>query len=107
MKTYSETQGEPAFNWYKALIDARNGLLNVEELYELEHKAGSWVTCACGNQCNIIPRNRDGSPQDKELAELGLEFLSAVTYPYADYEQALEILHKIEIRSAKIIKSNN
>src|SRR5690606_1285416 len=40
--------------------------------------AGSWVTCAVGNQCNIIPRTPEGVPRDIELYRLGINFYDSI-----------------------------
>lgn len=61
-----------------------------------------WVTCACGNQCSIIPRYENGAPRDFELSNLGSNFYINVSE--RNYEQAEKTLAKIEIRSSELIK---
>jgi hypothetical protein len=100
-KTYSEKLGLEAFDWRIAL-SARNISDDAWEAYRL--KAVDWTTCACGNQCDIIPRMNNGRPHDNILAELGgiHGFYDAISE--RDKESALDILEMIEIRSAYLIK---
>ena len=130
LKTYSEELGEKPIDW-RAWINreiARIGdritlgrgdhRFDSEEMYA---KSGSWVTCACGNQCSIIPRVEggvvQGEPEDSMLAMLGIEFHHAISrlpiLVFYDGEtmfehvgflsRALELLEKIEARSAVLI----
>ena len=96
MKTYSEENGKPNINWFEELnkpdIDWKN----------LEERSGEWVTCACGNQCSIIPRYKSGAPLDEELELLGIDFHEDILSKHR--EEALETLHAIERRSAEVIK---
>ena len=100
-KTYSEEKGEEVFDWNKALSAKR---ISDKTWDELVKKAGDWVTCACGNQCAIIPRNEDGEPKDKVLTLLGgIEgFFGAIRN--RDREYAIELLALIETRSEQLIK---
>jgi len=104
MKTYSEEKNRPAFDWNKnldALIAGEE--MSLEKLKELDDISGSWVTCACGNQCAIIPRNKAvGYPLDKKLHELGLDFCLEICD--SEWTAAKEILKKIEARSDILIK---
>ena len=95
MTTYSETQGKQPFNWYEALNQDKPDWKMLKKL------AGKWVTCACGNQCDVIPRNEYGMPKDVELRKVGGIFYTQIYCRNA--EEALSILNKIEIRSSEII----
>ena len=103
MKTYTETQGKKPFDC--------NAFLNKEEISEqeweyAENLAGSWVTCACGNQCDVIERRPiNGVPKDEELFNLGMWF--SVSIDNKDIEKAKETLLKIEKRSAELINQIN
>jgi len=97
MITYTEITGVKPFNWFVALSAKR-----VSNWYILKVKSKSWTTCACGNQCNIIPRTHGGMPVDYELKSLGYLFHNVVTKK--NKKKALEILEQIEIRSAYLIK---
>jgi hypothetical protein len=95
MTTYSEAKKRKPFDWFKAL--------NAEypDWHRLKNIAASWVTCACGNQCERIPRNEGGAPDDIVLYDLGTKFSQAI-----EYEQrplAIQILNEIEKRSVHII----
>lgn len=98
MKTYAETRGEEPFDWWDALD-------NPGKYDDLSANAGSWVTCACGNQCRVIPRHTGfmavGEPKDRTLKILGFDFLDQVTD--RDYTAAKQTLRKIEARSVELI----
>jgi hypothetical protein len=99
MKTYAETKGERAFDW-------NNFLENPPEYRSIEHYhacdlASEWVTCACANQCYIIPRCPIGSPVDEELERLGIIFY--IDIDNAKWKCAKTTLYLIEKRSAEII----
>ena len=101
MKTYAEKQGEETINWHEFL---KRENITEEEWSDADDLAESWVTCACGNQCYIIPRDSAGEPLDKDLAYLGglSGFLGAIKKQ--NRESALEVLDKIEARSAILIQ---
>jgi hypothetical protein len=100
-KKYSEDKGKEAFDWKKALSAKR---ISDKKWDELVKKAGDWVTCACGNQCAIIPRYEDGEPKDQILSLLGgLEgFFGAIRN--RDKENAIDLLAMIEYRSEILIR---
>lgn len=105
--TYSEDRSVPKFNWFKALEKANslkaNNSLPESFSDELCKKANSWVTCACGNQCSMIPRSGfDGKPSDETLAKLGLQFSRIIDRE--EYITAKLILEDIEKRSSFLIK---
>lgn len=101
MKTYAETNKMKKFNWYDFLNRAIKGKITNSEVANAQDYARDWVTCACGNQCSIIPRDEDGEPWDNTLSELGGNF----SYEVDDcrWKEALNILNKIEKRSALLI----
>lgn len=103
--SYSESQGTPPFDWWQFLDRAKNGVLD-EEHFGQEHReaiqrATSWTTCACGNQCSVIPRNDSGSPEDEMLFSLGMNFCHEIEE--CDWSGAFQTLRDIEIRSAQLI----
>lgn len=71
LQPFSVTEKEPFYDWNKALSYQR--VLPAAILKEMADLASSWVTCACGNQCAIIPRHGD-CPDDTGLARLGGKF---------------------------------
>ena len=68
----------------------------------LEYAANSWVTCACGNQCSIIPRDENGGPLDPTLKQLGYEFNHLIKGKA--WVEAKKVLERIEIRSAQLLE---
>lgn len=110
-KTYTEIREELPFNWLnalKALIEKENNPDNIhdkEYLEKLDNLASDWVTCACGNQCSIIPRNAHGVPRDNTLKWLGCTFYAQISN--WRFKDALETLLLIEERSAQIISEIN
>lgn len=112
-KTYAESQGQPPFDWLAALSRPCAEMTN-KEVSDMCELSLSWVTCACGNQCEIIPRSGN-IPQDVELRASGSAFYGFIramasrvcwkNYDSADKwrREALETLRRIEARSAELI----
>lgn len=105
-KTYAQVQYEKNFNWNKFLNKKTH---TAHELFVGMTNAGLWTTCACGNQCAIIPRKPSGEPKDELLSKLGMQFANNITsmnsvlkYDYAK-QQAKETLEQIEMRSELLI----
>jgi len=99
MKTYSETKGKEPFDW-NAFLE------NPPRRRSLRHRmamdlSGQWVTCACGNLCDIIPRTPFGIPLDYHLEHLGIMFYSDIKD--ALWERAKNTLNLIEKRSSELI----
>lgn len=93
IKTYIESKGGDPFDWYKFLLE---GPFTSTSLMDAKEKAGRWPTCACGNQCDIIPRfeaGRDnpgygwktGEPFDERLRQLGLKFGNVIGLLFRKY----------------------
>jgi hypothetical protein len=110
--SYAELRQEKPFDWFEFLKRDSYTLL---ELTTAQSKSLDWVTCACGQQCSIIPREYHGEPEDLYLRDLGFLFAMAIggmvsTYDtkrtnlFLDHKNyALFILLAIEDRSAEII----
>jgi hypothetical protein len=100
--TYSEKTNNRPLNWFEALSDPD---ISDERWQKLREFAGQWTTCACGNQCYILPRYSGGQPIDKILATLGGDegFFGAVKD--RDKDRAIYFLRLIENRSAELINS--
>ncbi len=113
MKSYTKKLSKKPFNW--------NAFLSKESYTEADFQEAqglskSWATCACGTQCDIIPRDDMGRPLDTMLDDLGLAFSFSIevtatafkTGPASEVVKNLEIaksiLKLIEKRSAAIIK---
>lgn len=96
--TYSEKLGRDPFNW--------NAFLNDDNLSSIDWsdavgRAGNWVTCACGNECSVIPRDDIGEPLDGKLAHSGMKFFRAIKARSA--ELALHQLRDIEERVSYLL----
>jgi hypothetical protein len=125
-KTYAEKKKEKTINWSKFLKQKCEDM-HENEVTQRRWDAEDWVTCACGNQCAIIPRDMDGVPKNRKLRELGVKFSGEISLIQetvskalnSDYEsdvkryykeanqcrkKAIKILSKIEERSAILIK---
>lgn len=129
MKTYSSIHAEPdekVENWH-TVIDrvGKSELTNQQEIQFYENRAQDWITCACGNLCDAIPRydlnsssylvpHYKGEPKDHDLKSLGCQFAEAWcnfeedenrspsdNLKYA--ENMREILANIEKRSGEIL----
>ena len=93
------------FNWRDALQNPQ--MYGGDSL--LAERSRSWITCAVGNQCDIIPRIQSitspgfGAPIDTQLRYLGVLFHNQILLQM--YKQALETLEKIELRSAFLIST--
>lgn len=118
---YAETNGKKPFDWNWFL---HKGSYTDDELLEAEELAHLWITCACGNLCDIIPRHINGAPKDYILYDLGMSFGEIIHKMYMAFREddndgddqefphllddARQILKQIEIRSAYLIyKINN
>ena len=114
LQPYSVTRGQEETNWWAELTILKElqkkGQENWtdeerEKVQDLEMQACSWVTCACGNMCDIIPRDGGGSPLDEKLDHLGVLFSQYIDEHNLDVDKAVKTLEKIEKRSEKLIKS--
>jgi hypothetical protein len=119
VQTHNEYVNGNFFNWNQALLERSEGR-TIERPsdgltpLQISKKAGSWTTCACGNLCEILPRDGD-EPEDEELRELGLTFMYVLqraeremdlgdTYRAANiYRNAHSVLRLIEQRSVKCL----
>jgi len=99
MKTYSELKREKVFDWNKFLENPPK--CPSIEYHHACNLAREWVSCACGNQCDIIPRSETGRPYDRELESLGIHFHDSIKG--GEWQKAKETLAKIEKRSEEII----
>lgn len=102
--TYAEAKGSAPFDWYAFL---RQPQIDEDEWTSAIERARNWTTCACGNQCAVIPRHREGEPKDDVLAHLGGAdgFLQSIKDH--DQEGALNLLDLIEARSTYLIAQIN
>jgi len=98
-KTYAESERMPPFDWNEFLNSKR---ISQSDWQYAKDLAEDWVTCACGNQCEIIPRYDNGEPKDNILYELGIIFSKRIK----DKNKSLakKCLAEIEERSAILIQ---
>lgn len=107
-KTFAETQDQPPFDWRQWLLKAIDYTPRSADYDEKLTLAKSWVTCACGNLCAIIPRERgtsggtDGRPIDETLSDLGIRFFGAIAD--LNFERALKTLDAIEKQAENLIQ---
>lgn len=102
--SFCEALGKKPFDWNEFLEKAISKSISEEEYNKACKLSGSWVTCAVGNQCAIIPRDLRSpmpAPIDDQLGFLGGIFHCCIVD--REYLEARHILGKIEIRSAQII----
>lgn len=86
-------------NWHKRIAAARKrGRFTGDD----EQLAGDWVTCACGEQDQRIPRHQVSCPKDAYLGRLGCSFSDAVKMN--DYDGADRLLAAIERRAAEVLE---
>jgi hypothetical protein len=98
-KTFAETQGKENFNWFKFLNQKE---ISEKDWFDAELLSKDWITCACGNQCSLIPRSGYlNHPWDDELRSLG--FLFNLQIRGQKKGTAMETLLKIETRSSELI----
>ena len=101
--------------WFKALNDIKFG--QNYKLRQLRERAGSWVTCACGEQDKRIPLVFDAEygqkrPQDKELHKLGVDFYGTMkrfSFCHEEHfedlrKEAISTLHQIEARAGIVLR---
>lgn len=103
MKTYAEANKRKPFNWER-FLSRKN--ITEREWADAGELSSDWVTCACGNQCNIIPRYDntnwyDGAPKDAILMRLGAQFNGYIHT--RNIPKAKRILRAIEKRAGLII----
>ena len=88
------------WDWYSFLRTIKN----TKEKYfeEASDKAGSWVTCACGQLCSALPKDGTSErPSDYMLYRLGETF--SIDIDNKDWYKAKQTLDKIESRSTLLL----
>lgn len=100
-KTFTADRLGYVFDWNEFLVNAIINGVDEVTACNARIRAGSWVTCAVGNQCARLPRRDNGAPLDATLSALGMQFYTCV------YERnwviAHKMLRKIEERAAELI----
>lgn len=91
----------PVVDWNDVLSKPAPPILS-PEYDELCNRAKSWVTCACGNQCAVIPRRYQGCPIDDRLSTYGGDFFEYIKE--RDWVGARMTLELIEARASQLVK---
>ncbi len=105
MKTLCQVEEKKSINWNTIIANKLAGKRVRFSQDVLNELAGSWVTCACGNQCDVIDRNSWGEPYDDQLRDLGYNFTSNVEDE--NWKEAKRNLAAIERRSTVLIREYN
>lgn len=90
------------FNWLTFLQAAMQNEPSAEQGRLAWAASLNWPTCACGELCRDLPRNRLGEPLDTKLRELGCEFMFHVSA--CEWGNALTAFREIEARTALLSK---
>ena len=103
-----------SFNWFHFLKKPAEKIKS-KDMEIAATKACSWITCACGQLCKVLPRHEDGEPEDDVLYNLGIRFYGKIDYAELAHDnndfkkadqclkEAKEILEKIEKRTIKLL----
>jgi len=94
-------QPNMAFAWNNFLSRAVLGYISYEEWKIAKALSSEWPTCACGNQCALIPRLPSGCPRDTTLVSLGCSFSKQIFEQ--NFAAAKITLSLIETRSAQLL----
>ena len=100
-KTYCKKEKGYCIDWNQVLSIPENKI--TDDMWEqMRRNSQDWVTCACGNQCSIIPRDEFGAPLDFTLRYHGKDFYTSINQ--RNIEEAKIHLKRIEEISSKIIQ---
>jgi hypothetical protein len=91
------------WEWYAFL----NASEEVKEEFTADASAlaNAWITCACGQICNVLPKTFFGSPRDREARYLGLDFNAQIQDE--NWDEAKITLDEIEARTIFLLKQPN
>lgn len=119
-KSYTESTGLTPVDWPSVIEGVRTLLLTDDpkakaSVRSAREASSFWVTCACGAQCDSLPRDPFGVPRDPELFQLGghfaarwLDLYRTVFYitgldQFDLLDDLKDTLDKIEARSTAIL----
>jgi hypothetical protein len=117
-KSYAETKRLTPVDWH-TFLKLPLGKVTPSLMSKMVRKSEAWVSCACGNQCAIIPRRNNGRPLDEELAQFGGYFFSNIVTPQEAHQEdnvkaynvrrknARTTLRQVEQISKRLIKEIN
>ena len=101
-QTYSELRHVEPFDW-KAFLSKKE--VTDQEWRAAKELSENWVSCACGNQCAVIPRGPRHRPLDDMLASLGYQFHELIEE--RNVPDAQQVLGDIEARTAFLLTCPN
>jgi|SRR6478609_3074935 len=114
--SYAEKNNQPTFDWNHFLRQPDH---TYQEISYATSLASQWVTCACGNLCEILPRikqsedsYRKGQPTDRYLADLGISFYEAIgrlenliKYEYLhDQVYSIQTLYEYQVEARIVLE---
>jgi hypothetical protein len=106
------------FCWFEFLNQPKSDF-SKEDLKDAYALSKDWITCACGQLCNSLPRHeKSNAPIDPILVDLGMKFMGDIDYAYEAYvdheegflsriESAKSVLVKIEERTIALLALQN
>jgi hypothetical protein len=112
--TKSTNPRDENFCWFKFLNQPKSDF-SKQDLEDACALSNSWITCACGQLCNSLPRQENSNaPIDPILTNLGLGFMENIDDAYEAYvdheegflsriESAKSVLVKIEERTIALL----
>ena len=109
-KSYAETKSDYVYNWPNIIHNIKHGFYTESEKQEWVKAAHSWVTCACGSQCESLSRGLEGEPLDGRLNFHGNCFFREIHASFSDIaycDQALETLSLIEKRATELLREQS
>lgn len=96
---------EAKFDWFRELTKACLKSPTEKEHENMSNLSASWVTCACGNICDALPRNEKNVPEDSILKNLGCNFSDHIVD--GEWLEAFKVLNLIESRVAILLINQN
>ena len=91
------------WDWY-AFLDASEEIKK-NHIGEAGYLAGVWTTCACGQVCNVLPKDHLSAPLDIDAHQLGVIFYNCIEIN--NWDKAKKTLDKIEKRTIFLLKQPN
>ncbi|MGK0464816.1 hypothetical protein [Clostridium sp.] len=91
------------WDWYKYLDSSE--AIKQKYFTDALSKSCDWVTCACGQLCNLLPKDDCKVPKDHELANLGVDFCDLIEL--CEWEEAIKTLDQIEIRTKFLLEQTD
>lgn len=100
-ESFTEANEIKTIDWPVLIAWGQDDELSTDEHNMAIELAGSWVTCAAGRQCAVLPRQENGQPVDYILHDLGTTFYYDVLGSH--WHAAQITLSMIEQRTAFLL----